>query len=210
MVVDARRPVHRHRAHARSGAHRRPLRRRRRAYAVKALSERRSDPVRAVARHPRFDLANYLASRATADLALIKLAAPLPDMIVPAALAAPRRVKVGETLTIAGFGTVAAAQRRGLGDAAHGEAHRHRQPGSLQIRLYDRPRATPRRPRRLHRRFRRARLRRRRPAGDRRGELDDRRQDEEGCGGLTGLTPLLLYRAWIVDTARKFNSPLAP
>ncbi len=31
---------------------------------------------------------------------------------------------------------------------------------------------------------------------------------EEGCGGLTGVTPLLLYRDWIVDTARKFNSPL--
>ena len=34
--------------------------------------------------------------------------------------------------------------------------------------------------------------------------------DEEGCGGLTGVTPLLLYRDWIVDTARKFNSPLGP
>ena len=32
--------------------------------------------------------------------------------------------------------------------------------------------------------------------------------DEEGCGGLTGVTPLLLYRSWILDTARKFNSPL--
>jgi len=34
--------------------------------------------------------------------------------------------------------------------------------------------------------------------------------DEEGCGGLTGVTPLLLYRDWIVDTARKINSPIAP
>jgi secreted trypsin-like serine protease len=34
--------------------------------------------------------------------------------------------------------------------------------------------------------------------------------DEEGCGGLTGVTPLLLYRDWIVETARKLNSPLAP
>ena len=34
--------------------------------------------------------------------------------------------------------------------------------------------------------------------------------DLEGCGGLTGVTPLLLYRDWIVDTARKFNSPLGP
>ncbi|MGB7577012.1 MAG: S1 family peptidase, partial [Pseudolabrys sp.] len=34
--------------------------------------------------------------------------------------------------------------------------------------------------------------------------------DEEGCGGLTGVTPLLLYRDWIVDTARKINSPIEP
>ncbi len=32
--------------------------------------------------------------------------------------------------------------------------------------------------------------------------------DEEGCGGLTGVTPLLLYRGWIVDVARKFGSQL--
>jgi len=34
-------------------------------------------------------------------------------------------------------------------------------------------------------------------------------QDSEGCGRLPGVT-LLLNREWIVDTARKFNSPLAP
>ena len=34
--------------------------------------------------------------------------------------------------------------------------------------------------------------------------------DEDRCGGLTGITPLLSYRDWIVDTARTFNSPLAP
>jgi secreted trypsin-like serine protease len=34
--------------------------------------------------------------------------------------------------------------------------------------------------------------------------------DEEGCGGLTGVTPLLNYRGWIADTARRLNSPLAP
>jgi secreted trypsin-like serine protease len=33
-------------------------------------------------------------------------------------------------------------------------------------------------------------------------------RDEEGCGGLTGVTPLLLYRQWIVEMAKKLNSPL--
>ena len=32
----------------------------------------------------------------------------------------------------------------------------------------------------------------------------------EGCGGLTGVTPLVRYRGWIVDTARKLGSSLAP
>ncbi len=32
--------------------------------------------------------------------------------------------------------------------------------------------------------------------------------DTDGCGDRTGVTPLLLYRDWIVDTARKFGSPL--
>ena len=30
-----------------------------------------------------------------------------------------------------------------------------------------------------------------------------------GCGGLTGITPLALYRNWIIETARRFGSPLA-
>ena len=34
--------------------------------------------------------------------------------------------------------------------------------------------------------------------------------NSEGCGGLTGVTPLSLYRGWIVDTAKKLGSPLAP
>jgi secreted trypsin-like serine protease len=31
-----------------------------------------------------------------------------------------------------------------------------------------------------------------------------------GCGGLTGVTPLLRYRPWILDAARALGSPLAP
>jgi hypothetical protein len=30
----------------------------------------------------------------------------------------------------------------------------------------------------------------------------------DGCGGLTGVTPLTLYRDWLVHTAAKFGSPL--
>jgi secreted trypsin-like serine protease len=31
-----------------------------------------------------------------------------------------------------------------------------------------------------------------------------------GCGGLTGVTPLARYRAWIVETAGKLGSTLVP
>ena len=65
------------------------------AYQVKAYQTGVPIPVRAIVRHPRFDYASYTASRATADVALVKLAAPLPDIVVPATLAAPRRVAVG-------------------------------------------------------------------------------------------------------------------
>ena len=32
----------------------------------------------------------------------------------------------------------------------------------------------------------------------------------DGCGGLTGVTPLELHLTWIADTARKLGSPLTP
>lgn len=180
-------------------------------YRVKAFQNGEVIAARAIARHPRFDFANYLASRATADLALIRLASPLPDVIVPAALAAARRVKVGETLTIAGFGTVAAGSAHGLGVPRMAKLTVTGRPGSLQIRLVD------------------ASTRNRSPglgactgdsgapAYDGEGPLvigvvswSTAANNEEGCGGLTGLTPLIAYRGWIFETARKFNSPLTP
>jgi secreted trypsin-like serine protease len=32
-------------------------------------------------------------------------------------------------------------------------------------------------------------------------------KNSEGCGGLTGVTPLARYRDWIVQTASKLGSP---
>jgi len=72
--------------------------------AVKVYQTGQTIAVTRTASHPRFNFMNYLASRATAGVALVKLAAPLPDIIAPVILAEPRRVAVGETLTIAGFG----------------------------------------------------------------------------------------------------------
>ena len=181
------------------------------AYRIKAYQDGEEIAARAIARHPRFDFASYMASRATADLALIKLASPLPDVIVPAALAAARRVKVGETLTIAGFGTVAASSALGLGVPRMAKLTVTGKPGSFQIRLYDG--ATRNRSAGLGACTGNSGA----PAFDGEGPLvigvvswSTAPEDEEGCGGLTGLTPLLAYRGWILDTARKYNSPLAP
>jgi secreted trypsin-like serine protease len=179
-------------------------------YQVKAFQNDETIAVTGVARHPRFDLSSYAAGRATSDVALIRLATPLPDVVIPAALAAARRVQAGETLTIAGFGTVADRSERGLGVPRMAKLTVTGAPGSLQIRLYD------------------AATRNTQaglgactgdsggPAFDGEGPLvigvvswTTAARDEEGCGGLTGLTPLISYRSWIVETAKKFNAPLA-
>lgn len=180
-------------------------------YQIKAYQTGTAIPARTIVRHPQFDYASYAASRATADLALIKLAAPLPDIVVPATLASPRRVEVGETLTIAGFGVTLAGTARGLGQPRMATLSVTGRPGSLQIRLYD-----------LATRNLRAGLGgctgdSGAPAFDGEGPLvigvvswSTAPNDEEGCGGLTGITPLLLYRDWIVQTARRLNSAIAP
>ena len=180
-------------------------------YQVKASQIGQSIEVRRIAQHPRFDFASYSASRTTADIALLKLAAPLPDIVVPATLAALRRVAAGETLTIAGFGVTLAGTPRGLGVPRMAKLTVTDKPGSLQIRLYD------------------GTTRNQRsglggctgdsgaPAFDGEGPLvigvvswSTGPDNTEGCGGLTGVTPLLLYRDWIIDTARRFNSPIVP
>ena len=165
--------------------------------------------------HPRFDLASYAASRATADVALVKLGAPLADLVMPAKLAPARRVAVGERLTIAGFGVTADGTARGLGIPRMATLSVTGQPGSLQIRLFDLVTHNQR-------------IGQISGLGACTGDSgapafeptteavigvvswSTAPGDLEGCGGLTGVTPLLLYRDWIVDTARKFNSPLGP
>lgn len=180
-------------------------------YRVRVFQNGGTIPVRAIARHPRFSMASYAANRATADVALIKLAAPLPAIVVPAGLAAARRVADGEKMTIAGFGVTQAGTALGLGVPRAAQLVVTGKPGSLQIRLLD------------------AKTRNQRPGlggctGDSGAPVYDgvgplvigviswstAAGDEEGCGGLTGVTPLINYRAWIVETARKFGSPIAP
>jgi Trypsin len=163
--------------------------------------------VRSVKRHPAFDARAYAAARATADLALVKLSEPLPDIVAPAELAPARRVEIGETLTIAGFGVTKAYTPYGLGIPREAKLAVTGQPGSLQIRLVD-PETRDR-----SEGLGACTGDSGAPAFDADGRIvgvvswSTAPNAEDGCGGLTGLTPLLTYGAWILRQARNFGAP---
>jgi secreted trypsin-like serine protease len=165
--------------------------------------------VRAVARHPQFNLRTLFAHRATADVALMRMAHPLPAAILPATLYNGPTPKVGETLTVFGYGLAVRGDGRTGGTLRAARLVVTGHPGNLQIRLVD-------------------------PAtGGTRAGMGACTGDSGapvfagtdliglvswstgpnmsgGCGGLTGVTPLSLYRGWIVETARRLRSPLTP
>jgi secreted trypsin-like serine protease len=168
--------------------------------------------VRRIVRHPQFNLQTLLGHRATADLALLKLAAPLPAAVVPAALAhSDRAPQPGDRYTVTGYGVAVHGDGKTGGTLRAATLAATGKPGNLQIRLVD-------------------------PAtnGERAGlgactgdsgapVYDGAAQIGQiigvvswstgpnlsaGCGGLTGVTPITLYRGWIVETAKKMESPL--
>ena len=163
--------------------------------------------------HPQFDMKRLFNHLATADVAVIKFAEPLPARISPALIAAGETAAVGDSLVVAGYGVTVRGDGRTGGTARTATLVVTGQPGSLQIRLFD-----P--------------LSRGVSAG-----LGACAGDSSapafvvsgaapailgvvswstgpnltaGCGGLTGVTPLASYRSWIVDTARKLGTALAP
>jgi hypothetical protein len=167
-----------------------------------------------IERHPQFDIKRLFNHLATADVALIKLAEPLPPRISPAFIAGGNETAtVGDSLEVAGYGVTVRGDGRTGGTARAATLVVTGQPGPLQIRLFD-------------------------PlskgisaglgacAGDS-GAPAFRTSGSgpeilgvvswstgpnltAGCGGLTGITPLARYRGWIMDTARKLGTPLAP
>jgi secreted trypsin-like serine protease len=170
--------------------------------------------IKSIQVHPRYDPQSYALNRATADVALIKLAAALPGSLVPVPLEAPgRAVAAGDRFTIAGFGVTAAGSDNGIGLARTASLVATGQPGSLQIRLFD-PSTKGDRPGLGA------------CTGDSGGpalrDVDGHLtvigvvswstgpKLAAGCGGLTGVTPLTRYRDWIVQAAGKLGSPVAP
>jgi secreted trypsin-like serine protease len=169
--------------------------------------------VTGIARHPQFNLDTMLAHRATADIALLKLAEPLPAGMTPALLGARVPTTVGEPLIVAGFGVTVRGDGRTGGTLRTATLVATGRPGSLQLRLVD-P-AT---------RNERAGLGA--CTGDSGAPVFEQTggrvavlgvvswstgpKNSAGCGGLTGVTPLARYREWIVETASRLGSPLSP
>jgi len=170
--------------------------------------------VAAVARHPQFDLKTLLGHRATADVALLRLAAPLGAAFVPAGLAAPAQaVAVGDAFMVAGYGVAVRGDGRSSGTLRAAQLVATGQPGTLQIRLVD-----------PQHKGEQAGLGA--CTGDSGAPVFVALGDglavagvvswstgpklSDGCGGLTGVTPLVRYRDWIIETARQMGSRLPP
>ena len=169
--------------------------------------------IAATARHPEFDGRAEQRHRVSADLALVKLAKPLA--VTPASLApaAGAPVALGERFVVAGYGVAKLGDGKSAGTLRTAALIVTGAPGPLQFRLVD-------------------------PAtkGERAGlgactgdsgapvfrdvsgtlmvagvvSWSTGPKLSDGCGGLTGVTPLARYRAWVVEQARKMGSAVGP
>ncbi|UPJ54618.1 trypsin-like serine protease [Bradyrhizobium sp. 200] len=167
--------------------------------------------IKAVAIHPGFNMQAMSGHRATADVALLQLAA-VPKGKTPAVLGLPNiPINVGNRFTIAGIGVTVRGDGKSGGTVRVAALVATGRPGTLQIRLVD-------------------------PVGQGAREglgactgdsgapvFEDKQggpvivgvvswstgpNGSAGCGGMTGVTPLTLYRDWVVQTAQKWGAGL--
>jgi secreted trypsin-like serine protease len=165
--------------------------------------------VKRVADHPDFNAQGIRSHRASADVALLQLAEPLPGK-TPLPLGVPTEpFAAGQPYTVAGIGVAARGDGKSGGTVRAAALVSTSHPGKLQIRLVD-------------------------PAtdntrdglgactGDSGGPVlqaqngrttvigvvswSTASKNAAGCGGLTGVTPLTLYRDWIVQTAKAWGA----
>jgi secreted trypsin-like serine protease len=165
-----------------------------------------------IERDPQFEIKRLFAHLATADVALAKLAQPLPAKIPPVPLDdASRPIRSGDAFVVAGYGVTVRGDGRTGGTVRAATLVATGLPNSLQLRLVD-PRTE-----------------------DQRAGLGACAGDSgapafrnaggnlvvagvvswstgpklsAGCGGLTGVTPLARYRSWIEQTAQALGSRL--
>jgi secreted trypsin-like serine protease len=160
------------------------------------------DVVRVTA-HPSFNLQTLLAHRATADVALLKLAAPLGS-VTPSPLGPARTVAPGDSFLVAGLGVTVRGEGKSGGTVRAANLVATGRPGNLQIRLVDA-----------------ATLGETEGLGACTGDSgapvfadgaiigvvswSTGPRNSAGCGGLTGVTPLALYRDWIATNSAKLR-----
>jgi secreted trypsin-like serine protease len=167
--------------------------------------------VKTVAAHPGFKMEAMTAHRATADVALLQLDAPAKGKSV-SVLGVPQiPIVVGSRFTIAGIGVSVRGEGKSGGTIRVAGLVATGRPGTLQIRLVDPVGQGTREGLGAC-------------TGDSGGPVFEDRQGGSalvgviswstgpngaaGCGGMTGVTPLTLYRDWIVQTARQWGSAL--
>jgi secreted trypsin-like serine protease len=167
--------------------------------------------VRTVAIHPGFNMQAMIGHRATADVALLQLEIPLKGKSTVPVGSPQIPIQVGSRFTIAGIGVTVRGDGKSGGMTRVAALVATGQPGTLQIRLVD-------------------------PVtngirdgigactGDSGGPVFEDKpggpvivgviswstgpNGSAGCGGLTGVTPLTLYRDWIMQTARQWGAAL--
>jgi hypothetical protein len=166
--------------------------------------------VRRMAAHPQFNVAGIQAHRASADVALLQLAGPLPASKAPAPLGAPAiPIEAGSRFTVAGVGVTRRGDGKSGGTIRAADLAATGKPGTLQIRLTD-----P-----LTNNTREGLGACTGDSGAPAFEMQAGRavivgvvswstgaNNTDGCGGLTGVTPLTLYREWILQTARGWGA----
>jgi len=163
-----------------------------------------------VATHPQFVMQAMPAHRATADVALLQLKSPARE--TSATLGAPQLpISPGAKFTIAGIGVTVRGDGKSGGTARAAALMTTGKPGTLQIRLID-PIGQG------------ARAGLGACTGDSGGRVFEDQPSgpviigviswstgpngSAGCGGLTGVTPLTLYRDWILQTAHQWGFEL--
>jgi len=167
--------------------------------------------VKRVADHPNFNAQGIRSHRASADIALLQLADPLVGKTVLPLGIPVEPFEAGQGYTVAGIGVAARGDGRSGGTPRSADLVSTSHPGKLQIRLLD--------PATNNERAGLGAC-----TGDSGGPVLQQQNGRDviigviswstaaknaaGCGGLTGVTPLTLYRDWIVQTAKAWGVAL--
>ncbi len=179
-------------------------------YKIVIPGETRLIDVTRIATHPQFNTQAIANSRASADVALLKAAEPLTRSRTIAATASPLTpLQPGNRFTVSGIGVTVRGDGKSGGTVRSASLVATGKPGTLQIRLVD-------------------------PAtgntsaglgactGDSGAPVFENQSgrsvivgvvswstapnNADGCGGLTGTTPLTLYRAWVIETMKTWSA----